>query len=248
MSREYVFGSGQLYATSEAGGSPMKFATLQDVSFEISGDIKELHGQYGLPVATGRGKEKVSLKAGNGDVDVTLYNNIFFGEASGAAGLTTGSYVQAIDEAGTVPAMSAYTITVANSMLFYRDLGVYDVANDDYLQQVGSSPGAGEYTVAAGVYTFNSAQASAALLFNYIYTSTGGTTLQMNNHLIGTQPVFELNLMETFNGQWMMVQFNRVICAKLSQPLKLDDFSIADLEMGAFVDSSNVLGLWSTSA
>lgn len=247
MAREYIFGSGQLFYVPAAGGTPLRFGTLQDVSVEFQGDIKELHGQFGFPVAAARGKEKVAIKAGNGDMDVDLYNATFFGEVSGATGISTGSYAQAIDEAGSVPAMSAYAITVAHNMTWYRDLGVVDTVTGEQLKQVASGPATGEYTVASGVYTFNAAQASLAVKINYIYTVSTGRTLVMNNHLIGTQPVFELNLMETYNSQWMMMQFNQVICGKLNQPLKLDDFSLADLEMSAFVDNNNVLGIMSTS-
>ena len=239
---EYVFGSGQMYSRPAGGGAAQRFATLQDVAIEFSGDMKELHGQYGFPRAIARGKQKVNVKAGNGDIDVRLYNSLYFGESS----VSTGSYKQALDELGTVPAMSPYTVTVANSAEFYLDLGV-SLADGTVLQQVASGPATGQYTVAAGVYTFNAAQEGASIILNYIYTAETGSTLQLTNKLIGTQPIFQLLVAETYNDDWFMINLNAVVCGKLTMPLKLDDFMISDLEFTVGVDQSNSLGWMSTS-
>ena len=65
------FGSGDLYAVPkiDATGAaivnptPVQFATLQEVSVDYSGDIKELYGEGGFPVDVARGKIKISIKA-----------------------------------------------------------------------------------------------------------------------------------------------------------------------------------------
>jgi len=41
------------------------------------------------------------------------------------------------------------------------------------LTKAASAPAAGQYSVAAGVYTFNSADANKAVLISYTYTITG---------------------------------------------------------------------------
>lgn len=243
MSDQYVFGSGQLYQTPVGGGAPVRFGTLQDVNIDFDGDMKELFGQYGFPLAVARGKQKVTIKAGNGAFNIPLYNNLYFGDTAPA----TGGYAQALNESGMVPATSTYTVTVANAAKFYMDLGVTLAATGAALTQVASAPATGQYSVAAGVYTFNLAQASAAVVINYIYTTTTGTTLTLANQLIGTQPKFRLLLSETFGGNWLIVQLNSCVCGKLTMPLKLDDFMMNDLEMSAQVDATGTLGWISTS-
>ena len=242
--REYVFGSGQMFLTPVGGGAPTRFGTLQDVSVEFDGDVKELFGQYGFPVAVGRGKQKVMVKAGNADLDLALYNATYFGDSA----VATGGYSQALNEMQTVPAMSTYTITVTNAAHFYLDLGVVDAAGNTYTQ-VASGPTGFQYSVntTTGVYTFPSTAASVVVYINYLYTVTTGHTLTMTNQLIGTQPHFALLLSETYNGNWFIMKLNSVICSKLTMPLKLDDFSIQDIEMSPQVDATNTLGWISTS-
>lgn len=72
------------------------------------------------------------------------------------------------DEAATVPAASAYTVTPRYTWL--ADLGVTLVSSGLPMTAVSSNPAAGQYSVSSvGVYTFNSAQASAAVLLNYSF-------------------------------------------------------------------------------
>lgn len=72
--------------------------------------------------------------------------------------------------AQTVPAASAYTITVPNGAWFSQDKGV-TYANGTKMVAVASNPAAGQYSVAAtGTYTFAAADASASVIINYTYT------------------------------------------------------------------------------
>jgi hypothetical protein len=75
------------------------------------------------------------------------------------------------DEAQTVPASVSYTITPTQPYgNFVQDDGV-TLANGTALTKVTGSPATGQYSVSStGVYTFNSAQASAAVLISYSYT------------------------------------------------------------------------------
>src|SRR5690606_8944968 len=123
-------------------GNPFRFGALQDVSVDFSADVKQLFGQYQFPLDVARGKTKIEGKAATGQVNASAFNTFYFGQT-----VTTGTELkQAINEAGTVPAMSTYTITVTNSADFYLDLGVYYADTGNPLTQVEMSPGAGEYT------------------------------------------------------------------------------------------------------
>lgn len=73
-----------------------------------------------------------------------------------------------IQEAGTVPAAGPYTITVAHAAAMTAKAPVVKIGGTT-LTQVGSAPAAMQYSVAAGVFTFNSAQANAAVVIDYQY-------------------------------------------------------------------------------
>ena len=70
-------------------------------------------------------------------------------------------------QAATVPASPGpYTITVANAATFSVDVGVA-YASGAPLVAVASAPAHGQYSVAAGVYTFNAADAGASVTITY---------------------------------------------------------------------------------
>lgn len=234
---QYVFGTGQLFATPVGGGAPLRFGALQDVSVDFSGDIKELYGQYQFALDVARGKTKVEWKASSGNVDAEAFNQIFFGET-----VTAGDeLIQVINESGTVPAMTTYTITVAHGADFVQDLGVYLATDGTPLKQVAATPGPLEYTVdVAGVYTFNVAQASAGMLLNYLYEATAsGGSLDIGNQLMGNTPKFQLILSQVYNSQNFTLILYSCVADKLSLPLKQDDYLIADLSGQAFADAAN---------
>lgn len=83
---------------------------------------------------------------------------------------------QTIVEAHTIPAPSGpYTVTVTNSADFIADGGVVITSTGVPLTAVSGSPSSGQYSVTAGVYTFNSAQASTAILITYTFSFSGST-------------------------------------------------------------------------
>jgi hypothetical protein len=242
---QYVFGTGQLFSTPVGGGAPLRLGALQDVSVDFNGEIKSLFGQYSFPLSTARGKTTIEWKAQSGNIDVTSFNTMFFGQTVA----DNDELLQAINETGTVPAMSTYTVTVDEAATFFMDLGV-TLANGTPLVQVASMPGALEYSVSAmGVYTFNSAQASAAVLINYLYesASTGGT-LTLSNTLMGSMPQFQLVLSQTFESKTFTLILFAATAEKLSLPLKQDDYLIADLSGQAFANSANQVGRITTTS
>lgn len=242
---QYVFGTGQLFATPVGGGAPLRFGALQDVSIDLSADIKELHGQYQFALDTARGKTKVEWKASTGNIDAAAFNQIYFGQTVVAG----DQLIQVFNEAGTVPGASTYTVTVAQGANFVMDLGVYLASNGSPLKQVPSAPGAMEYSVSAvGVYTFNSAQASAAMLFNYLYEGANGGTITVGNALMGSTPKFQLVASQLYDGKSFTMILYSAVADKLSLPLKQDDYLIAELSGSCHADAANrVLKLSTTS-
>jgi hypothetical protein len=75
-------------------------------------------------------------------------------------------------EAHSVPPNPGpYTVTVTHSADFQEDLGV--TIGGTALTKVSGSPGAMQYAVTAGVYTFNAAQHDVAAVITYRYTASG---------------------------------------------------------------------------
>jgi hypothetical protein len=240
---QFSFGTGQLFALPVGGGAPLKVGALQDVSVEFSGDNKELYGQNQFPLDNARGKTKITGKAGMGVMDADLFNSLFFGSTT-----VTGQKKQAFNEAGTVPAMTTFTVTVANSADFYLDLGVVYAATGAPLKQVASAPTIGQYTVVAGVYTFAAADASANVLITYLYTdTTSGSTLQLTNNLMGNTPKFQAVLAEIYEGKFVTLVLYSCVSSKLTLPLKQDNYTIPEIDFSAQDNGSGSIGFLSIS-
>lgn len=241
---QYVFGTGQLFSTPVGGGAPLKFGALQDVNVDFSGDIKQLFGQYQFALDTARGKTKIEWKAATGNIDVAAFNSIFFNST-----VTTGDeLVQVFNEAGSVPAMSTYTVTVSKAADFYMDLGV-KLADGTPLKQVATSPSTGEYTVAAGVYTFAAAQASASVLIDYLWeNSAGGGSLELSNQLMGVAPKFQVVLSQVYDGKTFTLILYSCVADKLSLPLKQDDYLIAEISGQANANEANKVARITTTS
>jgi hypothetical protein len=244
---QYVFGTGQLFATPVGGGAPLRFGALQDVSVDFSGDIKELFGQYQFALDVARGKTKVEWKATTANIDANAFNQVFFDQT-----LTTGNQLtQVFNEAATVPATPGpYTVTATNGADFVMDLGVYFALSGLPLKQVAASPGPGEYTVSAsGVYTFNAAQEGDAVLLNYLWeqASVGGS-LAINNALMGQTPRFQLVLSQVYDAKQFTLVLYSCVAEKLTMPLKQDDYLMSELSGRAFANAANQVARLTTTS
>ena len=90
-----------------------------------------------------------------------------------------------VAENDNIPGTGPYTITVTNSSSWVADVGV--TKGGVAMTEVASSPAAGQYSVAAGVYTFNSADHGAAVVITYRYTiSPSAYTVTLPNLFVFT--------------------------------------------------------------
>lgn len=243
--QQYNFGVGTLVGvrTDSANPTPQQFGVIQEVSVDVTFAIKELHGQNQFPVAVARAAAKVDGKAKFARINTALYNDLFFDNS--ATG--TAIVLFALNEAGSVPGSSAYTITVANGANFVKNYGVVYAATGQPLQRVAAaSEAAGKYSVneSTGVYTFHSSDASTAVFISYSYSSnSGGTKVTLANKLMGSAPTFQLILANSYQSNVMNMVLNACISNKLSLPFKNQDFTVKDFEFHAFVDTA---GNWGT--
>ena len=239
----YSFGSGVLIGTRTdiANVTPINFGLVQEVTIDQSASLKEIYGQYQYPLAGARGTIKTTGKAKVARISGMAFANLYYGIAPASGQLATS-----FAEAGSVPASSPYTVTVANSSTFASDEGVVYAATGLPLTKVASSPSAGQYSVAAGVYTFNSADEGKAVLSTYSYTiSSSGQKIAVANSLIGTTPTFQALFYTTFQGQAITLQLNNCVSSKLSFGTKLEDFVMPEFDFSCFADSSGNVMTWS---
>ena len=239
----FSFGSGVLLGTRTdiANATPVNFGLVQEVQLDLQFTAKELYGQYQFPVAIARGQGKATGKAKMAQVSGLAFNNLFFGAAPASGQLAT-SY----GEAGTVPALSPYTASVVNAGAWQDDYGVVYAASGLPLAKVASSPAAGQYSVAAGVYTFNASDAGKAVLISYTYTvSSSGQELTLANPLLGTTPTFQAQLYTSFQGKPCNVKLFNCVSSKLSFATKLEDFTIPELDFDIFANAAGNVLQWS---
>lgn len=244
-----LFGAGKLIAvpTNDATGAaianptPVQLGVLQDVSLDLSVDLKTLHGAGKYPVAVGQGKGKTDIKAKYANINGGVLGSLFMGRSS-----TAGIKSAVFDFAAAVPGTGPYTITVVppSSGTFVADLGVIDATTGNPMTRVASAPATGQYSVSAGVYTFAAADTAKAVLLNYEYsaTSTTAQTFNLTSDLMGYTPSFSMLLSQQYDGKTLVVKLNRCVSGKLNLPLKNDDFSMFDFEATAFTDAANSLG------
>ena len=180
----FVFGSGVLIGTqlNVPNPTPINFGLIQKVSVDTSVSVKELYGQYAFPVAVGSGTRKVTCKASLARFSGQALGRLFYNQVP-----SPGSTLSSFAEVHNVPPTGPFTITVMQSTHFVADQGVTYATTGIPLIAVASSPTQGQYTFAAGVYTFAAADEGVGVLISYTY-SVAATTPSTNSEHRGRQP------------------------------------------------------------
>lgn len=169
----FVFGPGSCWGTLQqfmdgttpGVPQPRKFDVQQDFSVTFDATTKSLMGSGMFPRAIGQSEGKVQIKIKVARFDSSLWQ-LRLGEPAGA---TSGNKQMADDEAYTI---SSGTVTVSKSTLWSQDYGVRYGDTGICLTAVsGSSPGVGQYSVASGVYTFNTSDNNRPVVISYEYAN-----------------------------------------------------------------------------
>lgn len=231
---QYVFGTGSLVLVPPGSNpTPVEVGTLQEVTLNIDQALKELRGAYSFPVAVGQTEGKIEGTAKSGNLNAGLIRSFL----SGATTTAGASLRNAQNEPGTIPG-TPYQVTVTNSAQFSVDQGVYNVTQQKPMTRVASAPTTGQYSVAAGVYTFAAADTTNVVWISYLYTSTSGNTTVFTNPLMGGGTEFVMYVMNQSQGKYSGWKLHAVRLGKLALPTKNTDFLISDLAFSAFADSS----------
>ena len=231
----FVFGSGVLIGAPQ-GGTPVNFGLAQEVTLNLATTTKALYGQYNFPVAIGAGTRKMSGKAKMARLSGLALGSLFFG-VTPAAGATQTQF----GEAAGVPAAAPYTYTTSFHASFLADQGVVYAASALPLKLVATAPAVGQYSVAAGVYTFAAGDAGAAVLISYTYANpASGQSVAVTSQLIGPTIAFSANLFasDPTTGKQFSVLLYNFVAEKLALGTKLEDFVLPELDFQCFANSA----------
>src|SRR5206468_4103719 len=113
------------------------------------------------------------------------------------------------------------------------------------MQRVASAPTTGQYSVAAGVYTFAAADVGLTVYisFAYTYALTTARSVIFNNIAMGTIPIFGMDLSCRFHGKLAYFRLGQFAAKKLSFDPKQDGYTMNDLDISAFAGPvTNVVG------
>lgn len=241
-----TFGAGVLFGTPlyDATGtavavpSPVQFGILQGVTVDESWETKSLYGADQFPVAVGRGKGKVQLKAQAANFNAQLVNTFLYG-------VTVASSYETIynDLTGTAVPTSPYKVTAAppSTGTVVADLGVTSAINGVPYTRVASSPTGGQYSFGTGAWTFASQDQGKTVFINYVYsanTPTSGRSINVTNTPMGLMPIFAVDLATQYMGKTMYVRYPNCIASTFTRSYKNDDFSIPEFTIDAFADSA----------
>ena len=128
---------------------------------------------------------------------------------------------------------------MSNSANFLMDLGVINGTTGAQLTRVSAAPTTGQYSAAAGVYTFAAADTGIQMLISYTYSAAaGGNKTTITNQLMGNQTTFGLILNEKFNGQTVQFRFPQAVANKWTFATKLEDFTIPEFDGECFADNA----------
>ena len=252
---QLAFGAGALWGNrtdvTGSGIGPDQFGILQDVQIDWDWQTRELWGQFQFPLDIARGQGKITGKAKFARIFGAIYGDLFFGQTP-----ASGQVTVAENEAAAVPATTPYTIPVANAATYVDDLGVFYATGSNAggrFTRVTTPSGAGQYSVnaASGIYTFAAADAGAALLVSYLYSSNAGRKLVLTNQLMGYTPTFRATFYTTKTTQGvpagLALVLNACTATKLTLPTKVDDYEIQEFDFSAFADAAGAIGTLSVN-
>lgn len=241
---QLMFGAGEFFGvplTDALGAAisnptPIRIGVLQSMSLDVSGDLKELHGQYQFAMDAARGKGKIGGKAEFAQISGRALNSLFFGQTQ-----TTGTLNAVFaDTTGAAIPGTPYAITpsIPGSGTWVEDLGVIR-SDGTALTRVASGPATGQYSVAAGVYTFAAADTTVVVFisFRYTATSTNARSLIVNNVAMGQAPTFKGFAHCDYKGKKALVVLPQVMSTKLALlGTKIDDHNMQSVEYSVYAN------------
>jgi hypothetical protein len=244
-----VFGPGiaWLTRTDVTPGTPFNVGYVNEFSSDVTFETKSLFGQNQFPLLVARGTAKCTGKIKAAAVSGQALNTLLFGGA-----WTAGTQYDTAQSPSTAIPTTPYQITptVPASGTWNSDLGVLNAATFEPMIQVASGPLAGQYSVAAGVYTFSSADHTSGIsvIISFSYSYTTGATGQNQiilNQPIGTTPTFQLDYKSILYGATYYLRLYSSIGGKWGMAHKITDYAMPEYDFEFFANAQQQVGLLS---
>lgn len=150
---QLTFGSGEVFAQmiTDAYGNrvqnatPVRIMGLQEMSVDLSAELKEFYGQNRYPLAVAQGKVKVSGKMKGALINGLTLNTLFFGTEY-ATGTMKALWAETTGKVLDGDNYSYLQADAPGGGKFAEDAGVMGQDGTAYIK-VASSPKQGQYTV-----------------------------------------------------------------------------------------------------
>ncbi len=243
----YNFGVGTAIGrrTDIVNPTPAFLGVLQDIELSFDQTLKDLVGQFKLPVDVAPANLKITGKAKLAVIQANMMNDLFFG-----ATLTAAAGIQMATQETATTATTTFTVT--NAATFKEDLGVFYKATGVQLKRVATSPVTGQYSVVetTGVYTIAVGDENTVFNVFYTYGVTTKQNLAMANEFMGQGPSFELNIQEQYTNNagvvgTIFIKLNACRSSKFTLPFKNTEYTIPEFVFMAYADTA---GNWGTIA
>src|ERR1017187_6463726 len=233
---------------------PQRLLSLASLKIDVKAKNVNLMGQNQYPDDVMTSDKEASIEIEVGRVGIDLINM--------AAGemIATGRTDMVIDEGGpggTAVPVTPFQITVTGSANFVDDLAVMNAATGQQLQKVTSGPTAGQYSFAAGIYTFSTGDNVSGVKVKIRYTkavTATGRTLSLGNHPQGFGPVVRVLANCPYTSPIATSPFGAINARsvkfnEIGMPFKRDGYLMVPMKGTMYPDGSGtVVDLWSPSA
>lgn len=246
-----LFGPGILWVTRTdvALATPVNIGFINEFSTDLTFDTKELYGQnqYALLAARGTAKSTGKMKAAT--LSGQALNTVLIGGT-----WTQGTQYDATTSPATAVPVTPFHITptVPSSGTWNQDLGVTNSATGVPLTLVTGTPSAGQYAVAAGVYTFSSADnvsgVSVFISYAYTFTAAPGQSMVIQNQPIGTTPTFQVDYKTTLYGSTYYLRLFQCIGSKTAFSHKITDYMMPEYDFSFFANAAQNVGIISLAS
>jgi hypothetical protein len=242
-----LFGPGILYVTRTdlATQTPYNIGFVNEFSYDFSFETKELYGQNQIALLAARGTAKSSGKMKAATLSGQNLNTMLLGGTWNPG----TQYEIYVSPATAIPATPFHiTPVIPNSGTWNQDLGVTNAATGLPLTLVTGTPAAGQYAVAAGVYTFSSADnvSGISVIITSAYTYTTGATGQsmvIPNNPIGFTPTFQLDYKTALYGATYYLRLFACIASKSAFAHKLTDYMMPEYDFSFFANQAQQVGI-----
>jgi hypothetical protein len=258
--QQTVYGIGAIYGIrlDQSGPVTAQFGVMHSATIRGKWKNEELRGQFQFPLTTARGDGEITVEVDSAQIYMQQFQDLYFAQT-----LVGGEGITSDLERQTVPTSPGpYTIQVNNFANFIENISVFygsGLAAGQRLQQVGSAPSGGQYTVnnATGVYTFNSGDAGKLMLISYRYaTAARGYTVLIANQLMGVTPTCRLvikgNTVNPISANpqdpAFMLILNRCVADSIDLPMGRDKFMIPKWTFRVLDDGTGNIGQISSIA